>query len=411
VRVRHKETLYQSWNRGIKLAKGKYITNANTDDRHSKNCLEVLVRILEEDTRIDIAYGNLYKSTIPNETFKENDKSTPCYSQKFHPGSLLLHDFIGAQPVWRKSLHDKIGLFDESFEVVGDYEFFLRAASNGCKFIHEPRAEGIMLWHQGALSTRDSKGIDEKNLLFEKYRNPKEITQFYEKNISSKVFNPNIDSFLDLGIRSLCYFPLFATNTPQFDFKFASLCFEQLPNDSTFKHNLLTLNQVSKLSEANNQDTHFFYGSQNKFSTEYELKKVSATYLKKKGMEKFHGKYREKFIFNSKEFLKSLFWHLPIHSLKKYEQIFIFGCNERGKLLGGYLSDLGYNNITFVDNYFGKIKDSSKSLDFKISSFDDLNSSINSCFILAMSSHHWISVSEQILSKFPDSEILKIDKT
>ena len=110
---------------------------------------------------------------------------------KVSPGSLLLHDFIGAQPVWRKSLHDKIGMFDESYEVVGDYEFFLRAASKGCNFIHEPKAEGIMLWHQGALSTRDSKGIKEKNVLFEKYRNPKKIIQFYQKNISSEIFDSN----------------------------------------------------------------------------------------------------------------------------------------------------------------------------------------------------------------------------
>ena len=54
-----------------------------------------------------------------------------CTSQKFFPGSLLLHDYTGAQPVWRKSIHDKIGLFDENYEVVGDYEFVLRAVSRG----------------------------------------------------------------------------------------------------------------------------------------------------------------------------------------------------------------------------------------------------------------------------------------
>ena len=63
-------------------------------------------------------------------------------------------------------------MFDESFEVVGDYEFFLRAASKGCKFIHEPKAEGIMLWHQGALSTRDSKEL-KKKIYFLKIQNSK----------------------------------------------------------------------------------------------------------------------------------------------------------------------------------------------------------------------------------------------
>jgi len=411
IRTNNREPLYQAWNRGIEEASGQYITNANTDDRHHSECLERLVSKLDERPVCDVAYGNLYKSAAANETFDENDKTSPCYSQKFNPGSILLHDFIGAQPVWRKSLHDKIGMFDESFEVVGDYEFFLRAASNGCKFIHEPKAEGIMLWHQGALSTRDSKGIEEKNLLLKKYRDPKKIIEVYQRNISSEIFDPTIDSFLDLGIRSLCYFPQFASNTSQFDFKLSKNCFEQYLDIPIFKHNLCTLDQVSKLSVTKNEETYIFYGSRDNLPSEYELKQVAPTYLEKLGIEKIHGEYREKFIFNLKKFLESLFSHLPIQNLKQYTQLCIFGYNERGKILGKYLADLGHNNIKFVDNYIGKNKNYSVSSDFVISSFDDLNSGKNLCFILAMSSHHWKNTTKQILLKYPDSEILKIDRS
>jgi len=411
IRTQTRESLYQAWNRGIQQASGTYITNANTDDRHHSECLERLVYKLDEQPDCDVAYGNLYRSTVANETFDDNDKSSPCYSQKFLPGSLLLHDFTGAQPVWRKSLHNKIGMFDESFEVVGDYEFFLRAASKGCKFIHEPRAEGIMLWHQGALSTRDSIGIKEKNVLFEKYRNPKKIIQFYQKNISSEIFDSNIDSFLDLGIRSLCYFPQFASNTSQFDFKLAKNCFGQYLDHPVFKHNLSSLDQVYKLSSTDNEETHIFYGSRKNLPTEYELKQVPENYLKKVGLEKFHGEYREKFVFNSKEFFESLFSHLPIQNLKQYTKVCIYGYNERGKILGKHLSNLGLKSIIYVDNYYDKIIDNPNNSGFEISSFDDLDSCMNSCFILAMSSHHWNNATEQILLKFPDSEVLKVDRS
>lgn len=409
-----REPLYKSWNRAIEKARGKYLTNANTDDRHHSECLGRLVNKLEENPDCDVAYGNLYKSSIYNESFDANDKSVPCYSQTFNPGSLLLHDFIGAQPVWRKSLHDKIGMFDEFYEVVGDYEFFLRAASKGCNFIHEPKAEGIMLWHQGALSTKDSKGVKEKKLLFEKYRNPKKIVQFYQKNISSKIFDPAIDSFLDLGIRSLCYFPQFASNTPQFDLKLAKNCFEQYLDNPIFKHNLSSLDQVSHLSDVEDiedMNTHIFYGSQEELPSEFELKQIPSTYLIKDGVEKINGENRQKFIFNSTKFMKSLFSHLPIQDLTKYEQIFIYGFNERGKLLGKYLLSLGHNNITFVDNFYGEINGGSKLTDFNIISFEYLIPCHNACFILAMSSHHWKSVTTQILIKYPDSEIQKIDRT
>jgi len=410
IRTDKRESLYKAWNRGLEVASGEYITNANTDDRHHFECLERLVNKLEEHPDCDVAYGNLYRSTVANETFDLNDKSKPCFSQRYHPGSLLLHDFIGAQPVWRKSLHDKIGLFNESYEVVGDYEFFLRAASKGCKFIHEPKAEGIMLWHQGALSTRDSKCFEEKNLLFEKYRNPKKIIEFYQRNISPEVFDPTIDSFLDLGIRSLCYFPQFASNTPQFDFNLAKNCFDQYLDHPVFKHNLCSLDQVAELSSTDNEGTHIFYGSRKNLPTEYELKQVAPTYLKKVGMEKFYGEYREKFVFNSRKFFESLFSHLPIQNLKQYTKVCIFGYNERGIILGKYLANQGHNNIKFIDNYFGQNKNYSESSYFEISTFDDLDSCMNSCFILAMSSHHWNSTTEQILLKYPDSEILKIDK-
>jgi glycosyltransferase involved in cell wall biosynthesis len=409
IRTQTRESLYQAWNRGIVQAAGTYITNANTDDRHHSECLERLVYKLDGRPDCDVAYGNLYKSAAANETFDDNDKSSPCYSQKFNPGSLLLHDFTGAQPVWRKSLHDKIGLFDESFEVVGDYEFFLRAASEGCKFIHEPRAEGIMLWHQGALSTRDSKGVEEKNLLFEKYRNPKKIIQFYKKNISSEIFEPNIDSFLDLGTRSLCYFPQFASNNPQFDFNLAKNCFGHYPDHPVFEHNLSSLDQVSKLFSTDNEETHIFYGSRKKLPSEYELKQVAPTYFKKVGMEKFHGEYRGKFVFNTKEFFESLYSHLPIQNLTQYTQVCIFGYNERGVILGKYLANRGYNNIKFVDNYFGKNKNYPESSDFEIFSLEDLNPCMNSCFILAMSSHHWKTVEEDIKCICPLSTLFYLD--
>ena len=409
LRTKDSESLYQAWNRGIKIASADYISNANTDDRHHIECLEILVNKLEKYPYCDISYGNLYKSSIPNETFENNDKSTPCYSQGFHPGSLLLHDFVGAQPVWRKSLHDRIGLFDESFEVVGDYDFFLKAASKGCRFIHEPKAEGLMLWHQSALSTRNSKGFEEKNVLFEKYRKPKKVIQFYKKNLSSKVFDPSIDSSLDLGIRSLCYFPQFASNTPRFDFKLAKNSFEQYRDNPIFKHNLSTLDQVTKLSDTNNEEAHVFYGTKERLPTEYELKQVPPTYLKKVGMDKFHGEYREKFIFNSKEFLRSLFSHLPIQNFTKYEQIFIYGYNERGKLLGEHLLNLGYNNINFVDNFLGKTKDDSSRLNFGIFSLEDLNPCMNVCFLLAMSSHHWKTVEEDVKKKCPQSTLFYLD--
>ena len=37
-------------------------------------------------------------------------------------------------PMWRKTLHDKFGLFDRSFKYSGDWEMWLRAVEGGAQF-------------------------------------------------------------------------------------------------------------------------------------------------------------------------------------------------------------------------------------------------------------------------------------
>src|SRR5687767_7896873 len=43
LRTEERETLYKAWNRGVEMARGKYLTNANTDDRHRRDAFEVMV--------------------------------------------------------------------------------------------------------------------------------------------------------------------------------------------------------------------------------------------------------------------------------------------------------------------------------------------------------------------------------
>jgi hypothetical protein len=56
IRTQKRETIYKAWNRGIKQAGGKYITNANTDDRMSENALEYMVKALEKYPDVALVY-------------------------------------------------------------------------------------------------------------------------------------------------------------------------------------------------------------------------------------------------------------------------------------------------------------------------------------------------------------------
>ena len=122
-----RETIYAAWNRGAKAANGKYLTNANTDDRHRKDAFEVLEKMLDLHPEFALVYGDVYVTETPNETFEKNTTvgviKYPIFDrQHFLNGNCL----IGPQPMWRASVHDEYGYFDETMVTSGDYEFWAR---------------------------------------------------------------------------------------------------------------------------------------------------------------------------------------------------------------------------------------------------------------------------------------------
>ncbi len=151
-----KETIYQAWNRGIKLATGIYITNANTDDRHSADAFEKMVNVLDKNENVDVVYANVYKTDVENDNLNSSTEKTLINWPDFDKDLLLFGCFIGPQPVWRKSLHEKFGYFDESLKVVGDYEFWLRISS-GAKFYHLNEPLGLYLFSENSAEHRDNQ--------------------------------------------------------------------------------------------------------------------------------------------------------------------------------------------------------------------------------------------------------------
>lgn len=124
-----RETVYKAWNRGIELATGKYITNANTDDRHRNDAYEVMARFLDENEELGLAYSDILITEYPNETFDCNS-SSGMFKFDEHDRSILLSGacYVGPMPMWRKSIHEKVGVFDPEFVTSGDLEFWIRAS-------------------------------------------------------------------------------------------------------------------------------------------------------------------------------------------------------------------------------------------------------------------------------------------
>jgi len=152
-------TVYHAWNLGIKAATGRYITNANADDRRHPRSMEICADILDARLDIDLVYHDQYITWEPNQTFagflRENHgkelkggrwEGEPGFFSWLEYDKIKLSDgcFVGPQPMWRVTLHQRHGYFIDEWKSAGDYEFWLRIAGDK-NFLHIPVSLGLYL--------------------------------------------------------------------------------------------------------------------------------------------------------------------------------------------------------------------------------------------------------------------------
>lgn len=145
LRTENRETVYQAWNRGIKMASGKYLTNSNTDDRLRSDALQVMVDYLEAHPEEALVYADFYITGYDNQTFEKHIRTGYSIKPDFNPDIMLHGCHMGPQPVWRKSVHEKIGLFNEALKAAGDYEMWCRMVASGYKLKHLQEFLGLYL--------------------------------------------------------------------------------------------------------------------------------------------------------------------------------------------------------------------------------------------------------------------------
>ena len=171
IRSQERETVYGAWNRGIRAARGKYVTNANTDDRHRGDALEILARTLDQHGDITLVYADCLITPIENETMETTQARRRFQWLEFNPQDLWTKGcFCGPQPMWRRAAHDEHGYFDAGMVSAGDYEFWLRLAQNR-KFLHVAEPLGLYLESPSSVehANRDI-GAKEVKLARERYQ-------------------------------------------------------------------------------------------------------------------------------------------------------------------------------------------------------------------------------------------------
>lgn len=162
VRTPVRETLYASWNRAIGMARGQYLTNANADDRHAPHCFERLAAELDAHPDVGMVYAQCRVTGQINALFESAPVKRLLQWLPYDHLNLMRRCEVGPQPMWRASVHEKAGLFDNSCTVVGDHDMWLRI-SELYPLRYVPEELGLYLEYDDNLESRNpQKAYDEE---------------------------------------------------------------------------------------------------------------------------------------------------------------------------------------------------------------------------------------------------------
>jgi len=146
--------IYDTWNKGIKMSTGEYITNVNCDDRRAGRGLEKQATALYNNPDVELVYNDSYITHEPNIMFEDVPPDTQKYNfEQFSTEAMLRGNLPHNNPMWKRSIHEKHGYFNQYYKSAGDWDFWLRCAFGGSKFLKHPEVLGVYYFNPTGMST------------------------------------------------------------------------------------------------------------------------------------------------------------------------------------------------------------------------------------------------------------------
>jgi glycosyltransferase involved in cell wall biosynthesis len=119
-----RETIQAAWNRGIGLARGRYLSFLGVDEAILAPALEILAGELDREPKIDWVQANSLVTRVDGSGHWAGDIMTydrTGFAQRLVYLETCYLSYVGA--MYRRSIHERLGYYDASFGAAGDTEF------------------------------------------------------------------------------------------------------------------------------------------------------------------------------------------------------------------------------------------------------------------------------------------------
>jgi glycosyltransferase involved in cell wall biosynthesis len=179
--------MYDAINKGINVSNGRFFTYLNSDDCLHRDSISKVVSYFSENENIEFLYGSmdfidsnskyLYSRNYPKIDWK--NYASCNYSMIGQPSSF-----------WRRSVFDKVGIFDTNYTMLGDTDFFTRILKK-CSCSNTKESFSKFRIHSQALTLKNKdKHVHEHNTLHLKYLNKNvPMVRSFLNNMFFKIYN------------------------------------------------------------------------------------------------------------------------------------------------------------------------------------------------------------------------------
>jgi glycosyltransferase involved in cell wall biosynthesis len=168
---------FKQWNKGVRLARGRYVWIAESDDYADPRLLERLVAVLDADAAVAFAYCRSWRVTEDDRQdgfsdfyliYLNESRWTTDYCAD---GRDECRDYLIQQNtvpnasgvVFRREIYQRVGGADESLRLCGDWKLWAAMALTGkVAYVAEPL--NFFRFHEATVrsrSTRDSRDVAE----------------------------------------------------------------------------------------------------------------------------------------------------------------------------------------------------------------------------------------------------------